>query len=200
VLYRRVGLASWLSAVWRLTEGRSLMERAQAPEVATLRERRFDALYARCEQAIYAYLWRVTGDRQVASDLCQETFLRAWQHIGKIESYAQPEGWLFRVATNLALNDRRHRATVGAHLSLREEYGPSASDPARWVAEHDAVHAALLALPTHLRAALIMREVHGLSFDEVAQALGTTHAAAKMTLTRAREQFRRIYLGEEGRQ
>jgi RNA polymerase sigma-70 factor (ECF subfamily) len=164
------------------------------------REERFDSLFQCFEREIYGYLWRITGDRQTASDLCQETFLRAWQHLDRISGYAEPARWLFRVATNLALNDRRHRATVGTPLPLREEHGPSASDPAGHVVERDAVHTTLLTLPVHLRAALILREVHGLSFDEVARVLGTTHAAAKMTLTRAREQFRRHYLGEEGHQ
>jgi len=72
-------------------------------------ERDFDALFERCEARIFGYLWRVTGDRHVASDLCQETFLRAWQHIAKVSGYERPEAWLWRVATNLALNHRRTR-------------------------------------------------------------------------------------------
>jgi RNA polymerase sigma factor (sigma-70 family) len=103
------------------------------------------------------------------------------------------------VATNLALNSRRRRDTrVGLPTSLNEAFLPAVSDPAWQIAERDAVHATLLALPANMRAALVLREVYGLSCQEVARALGITHAAAKMTLSRAREQFRRRYRQEEG--
>jgi RNA polymerase sigma factor (sigma-70 family) len=161
-------------------------------------ERDFDALFARCEAMIFGYLWRVTGDRHAASDLCQETFLRAWQHFAKVSGYAQPEAWLWRVATNLALNHRRTRATHAADVVLLDaDRDPAASDPAWRVAMRASVHATLLALPPKPRAALVLREVYGLSFAEVAAALGCTPAAAKMTLSRARERFRRLYTAEQ---
>lgn len=186
----RRNLPRWLDPIWRLAaQGTGGIA---APTSA--RETRFDALFQRRERELYAYLYRLTGDRQTASDLTQETFLRAWQHFDKIGGYTEPEGWLFRVATNLALNERRHRAIVGSHAPLPEDQGSASSDPAWHVAERDAVLSTLLALPAHMRAALILREVHGLAFDEVARALGITHAAAKMTLTRARERFRLAYL------
>lgn len=172
---------------------------AEKSASARLAERDFDALFAQCERQVYGYLWRITGDRQLASDLCQETFLRGWQHFDTIRAYDSPLGWLLRVATNLALNARRRRTTrVGIPLSLDEELSPAVSDPAGQVAERDAVHATLLALPANMRAALVLREVYGLSFEEVARTLGITHAAAKMMLSRAREQFRRRYRQEEG--
>ena len=158
-------------------------------------ERDFDALFERCEARIFGYLWRVTGDRHAASDLCQETFLRAWQHFAKVSGYEQPEAWLWRVATNLALNHRRTRATHAADAALHDaDRDPTASDPAWRVAVRVSVHATLLALPPKMRAALVLREVCGLSFAEVAETLDTTPAAVKMTLSRAREQFRERYL------
>lgn len=160
-------------------------------------EQDFDALFERCEARIFAYLWRMTGDRHAASDLCQETFLRAWQHFAKVSGYTQPEAWLWRVATNLALNHRRMRATHASEVTLSDDdRDPAASDPAWRVDVRASVHATLLALPPKARAALVLREVYGLSFAEVAAALGCTPAAAKMTLSRARERFRRLYTAE----
>lgn len=171
-------------------------EREAHTEVAT--EADFDALFAQCERQVYGYLWRITGDQHLASDLCQETFLRAWQHFEKIRAYESPLGWLLRVATNLALNSRRRRNTrAGLPMKLSEELSPAASDPAWHIAERDAVRLILLALPANMRAALVLREVYGFSCEEVARALGITHAAAKMTLSRAREQFRQRYRREE---
>ena len=63
----------------------------------------FEAFFWRYERDILGYLWRLTGDEQAAYDLSQETFVRAWQHFDRIASYERPGGWLFRVATNLAL-------------------------------------------------------------------------------------------------
>ena len=69
------------------------------------------------EPGIYGYLWRITGDRQLASDLSQETFLRAWHSFAKVRGYENQATWLLHVATNLALNSRRRRTTwIGALL------------------------------------------------------------------------------------
>jgi RNA polymerase sigma-70 factor (ECF subfamily) len=140
----------------------------------------------------------VTGDEQAACDLSQETFLRAWQHVAKVSAYDQPRAWLFRIATNLALNYRRGRlARAGFAAGNIETRHPASSDPAWRLAERDLVRETLLDLPPRQRAGLVLREVYGLTCEEVALALGVSHAAAKMLLCRAREQFRECYRREE---
>jgi len=80
----------------------------------------FESFFRAHEARLSAYLWRMTGDQQSASDLCQETFLRAWQRYDTIRAYDQPDAWLFRVATNLALQlARRRKAPVGAAARWR---------------------------------------------------------------------------------
>jgi RNA polymerase sigma-70 factor (ECF subfamily) len=69
----------------------------------------FERFFNAHEAQITGYLYRVTGDAQSASDLSQETFLRAWQHFDRIRSYERPGAWLTRVATNLALQHLRRR-------------------------------------------------------------------------------------------
>ncbi len=158
----------------------------------------FEAFFREHERAIFSYLYRMTGDEQAAYDLSQETFVRAWQRYERIRGYEQPVAWLFRVATNLALNHRRGRASpVRATLSLDAEMDPAGSDPSWRFAERDAIREALLAMPPRQRAALVLREVYGLSGEDVAAALGISHGAAKMLLSRAREQFRRHYSAKE---
>lgn len=200
---RRQRSRAWSARLSHAAQRHSWIARAaerEAPAATTI-EADFDALFAQYERQVYGYLWRVTGDQHLASDLCQETFLRAWQHFEKIRAYESPLGWLLRVATNLALNSRRRRDTrAGLPISLSEELSPAASDPAWRIAERDSVHTTLLALPANMRAALVLREVYGLSCEEVGRALGITHAAARMTLSRAREQFRQRYRREEGHQ
>jgi RNA polymerase sigma-70 factor, ECF subfamily len=147
---------------------------------------------------ISGYLWRMTGDEQGASDLCQEAFLRAWQHFERIRAYEQPDAWLMRVATNLALQHLRRRSTpVGAARPLNEESSPGASDPGRHFAERDLVREVLLELPAKPRAMLVLREIYGLTGEEVAEALGMKREAVKVALWRARAQFRTAYLRKE---
>jgi RNA polymerase sigma-70 factor, ECF subfamily len=160
----------------------------------------FDDFFQRHERAVFGYLWHLTGSRELASDLRQETFVRAWRHYEKIRAYDKPLGWLLRVASNLALSHRQR--TRGRGVDASGDQGgddPAASDPAGHVVEQQLVRDTLLALPPKMRAALVLREVCGLSFAEVAETLDTTPAAAKMTLSRAREQFRERYLRAGGR-
>jgi RNA polymerase sigma-70 factor (ECF subfamily) len=150
------------------------------------------------ERAILNYLWRLTGDEQSAYDLTQETFLRAWTHFDQVRGYENPRGWLFHVATNLGLTAVTRGKRVASHpLDDDRGAGPEVSDPARRLVERDLVRATLLRLNPQRRAALVLREVYGLNGLELAKALGTTEVAARMTLSRAREQFRELYLREE---
>jgi len=154
----------------------------------------FEAFFARYEQPIFGYIYRMTGDEQTAHDLCQEAFLRAWQHFDKIQGYTYPSAWLFRVAANLALSHLRRRASpVGGARLLGDDDGPARSDPAMHLVESDLVAQTLRDLPPKQRSALVLREIYGLSCEEVGQALGMTREAVKMALWRAREQFRRRY-------
>ncbi|MGZ3600548.1 MAG: RNA polymerase sigma factor [Ktedonobacterales bacterium] len=161
----------------------------------------FECFFLKFEPQVTGYLWRMTGDQAMASDLCQETFLRAWQHFEKIRHYDKPGAWLMRVATNLALQHlRRRTAPVGAAQSLDKSFDPGVSDPGGRIAMRDLVRETLLALPDKPRAMLILREVYGFSGDEVAQTLGMSRAAVKVALWRARAQFRTAYLRKDGGQ
>lgn len=158
----------------------------------------YDAFVREHERAILNYLWRLTGDEQSAYDLAQEVFLRAWQRFDQVRGYDNPRAWIFRVATNLALTSLTRRRPLSSEAALSPERGPEMSDPARRLIERDVVRATLQRLTPQRRAALCLREVYGLSCAEVAKALGISEPAARMTLSRAREQFRELYLREEG--
>lgn len=159
----------------------------------------YEAFIREHQRAILNFLWRMTGDEQGAYDLTQEVFMRAWRQFDKVRGYDRPRAWLFRVATNLALTSLAGRKTTLTSVdALDDGQQPSASDPAWRVAERDLVRVALDGLPPQRRAALTLREVYGLSCAEVARALGISDAAARMTLSRAREQFRTLYLREGG--
>ena len=156
----------------------------------------FEAFFHEYEGRVFGYLLRMTGNEQAAHDLSQETFVRAWQHFDRIAAYDSPIGWLLRVATNLALTARRRN---GSPVALPEgDDEPSGGDPAQRIAEVDAVQRALLGLAPKQRAALVLREVYGLTCEEVGQALGVSRDAAKMLLLRWRQRFRARYEGDQG--
>lgn len=159
----------------------------------------YEAFVREHQRAILNYLWRMTSDEQAAYDLTQEVFVRAWRHFSKLRGYERPRGWLFRVATNLALSGfAARKAPLASIDALGADQGPAVSDPAWRVVERDLVRATLDGLSPRRRAALTLREVYGCSMAEVAQALGVSEVAARMTLSRAREQFRERYLKEQG--
>lgn len=155
----------------------------------------FEGFFRQFERIVFGYLFRMTGQEQLANDLSQETFVRAWQHFATISAYAQPKAWLLRVATNLALNQlRRQAAPVGAAIALESANDPASSDPTVRLAERDLVRQTLLVLAPRQRAALVLREVYGVPYDEVAAMLAISPTATRMLLWRAREQFRIHYL------
>ena len=155
----------------------------------------FEAFFLQHEHAIFGYLLRLTGDEQSAHDLSQEAFLRAWQHYDKIRGYDHPAAWLFRVASNLAISHLRRRSSpVGSAKLLGDDDSPARSDPAMRFIEVDLVEQTLLELPPKQRAALVLREVYGFSCEEIGVTLGMSRDAVKMSLWRAREQFRVRYV------
>ena len=197
----RWALGAVLGARWfqrdSLAEAPDTRSRAEAPATPATRAPRdassdpFEAFVAAHEGALFGYLWRMTGDTSVAYDLRQEVFIRAWRNFARVRAYERPLAWLYRVATNLALNHRRDQRASVTLTGIADE--PAESDHAWRLAERDQVRATLLALPPRERAALALREGQGLSCNEVAQSLSVSPAAARTLLWRARERFRDLY-------
>lgn len=152
----------------------------------------FEALFRRYEPQLTGYLWRMTGDMEMARDLCQETFVRAWQHYATVREYERLAQWLYRVATNLALNQRRRPPTASL-----ADHEPISAEPVTNVAERELVRSILQALPPKQRALLVLREVQEFTYAELGTMLDMSPDAVKMALSRAREQFRQRYLRED---
>jgi putative glutamine amidotransferase len=152
-----------------------------------------DTLIATHRQPIERHLRRRVGDRSLAEDLAQEVFVRAWQHAPAGLSELRLRAWLYRVATNAAIDALRARAVRpladGALLdALDRAVAPEAED-------HDerlAIEAALAQLPARERA-LVTLQFAGYGPTDAARLLQTTPEAARKRLTRARECFRRAY-------
>lgn len=137
-------------------------------------------------------VYRMCGDANLAEDAAQEAFIRAWQHLPKYKPRSPFRNWVYRIATNVALDVlRRERETVDVDdvpLATQED-GP---DVALEKSERgERVRQAVLALPPASRAVLVLREYEGLSYQEIAETLGIPIGTVMSRLNYARSQLRK---------
>ena len=160
-----------------------------------------EELFARHHAEIYAYLMRMMRDGDLAADLAQDTFIRAYRALESLEDRAKARAWLYQIAHRIALDEIRHRRIVRFLPLTGESYGaaPSAEHLAMEMRLSGPLARALARIPERQRAALLMAEVGDLSGLELADALGVSHVAARALLTRARESLRQA-LADEKRQ
>jgi RNA polymerase sigma-70 factor (ECF subfamily) len=154
-------------------------------------------LFDHYSDAIFAYLYRLVGNRDVAEELAQESFLRAYRARQRLMQAANQRAWLYRVATNAAFDHlRRGRKFAWLPWSRADDLHAPQPDVAEAANQRDALEKAFQALPVDYRAPLLLHSYDGLSVAEVADALGISEGAVKMRLRRARELFRRAYSPE----
>jgi RNA polymerase sigma-70 factor (ECF subfamily) len=165
----------------------SLVERAQYGDRDA-----FAALVERYQQPLGSYLWRLSRDRDLALDLTQETFLRAYRSIGAMPAGLQVRPWLYRIATNLAYDEfRRRRRFRRLPIGAREDLaGQDESVP---VEERELVQRALARLRQNDQKVLLLCAVEQLSYREVATILHCSSEAVRKQFARAKERFRIAY-------
>lgn len=137
---------------------------------------------------MFRFLRRVTGSREVAEDLLQETFLRVVRAQQEYREQGQERAWLFRIARNVLLNRRRRQ---GRSPQLGELGEAAAPVPGPRPLERIGLHRALVDLEEKLREAFLLREVGGLGYQEIAVACDTTRDAVRSRIHRARMELRR---------
>jgi len=153
----------------------------------------FDALFRRWASPLLRYLARMLRDDAAAEDLVQEAFLRVHRARDRYVPDARFSTWLYRIATNLALNELRRPRRRARHEPPDGEVGPELAAPA---AEPEGVFDArrraerllgvLEELPGKQRAALCLAALEGLSYAEVAEAIEVSEPAVKALVHRAR--------------
>jgi RNA polymerase sigma-70 factor (ECF subfamily) len=152
----------------------------------------FNQLILRWERPIFALAYRVIGREEDARDVCQETFLRAFRALPGFKGQAKFSSWLYRIALNLCRDwiRRQRRAPVmqapeGVDLvDLVSERGPSESIE-ELVARQELsaiVEQAMTLLPEEQRTAIILKEYHGMTFQEIADLQGCPLSTVKTRL------------------
>jgi RNA polymerase sigma-70 factor (ECF subfamily) len=157
-----------------------------------------EGLFARHHVEINAYLVRMVRDPELAADLAQDAFIRAYRAYATLDDQAKARAWLYQIAHRVALDEIRRRRIIRFVPWAGESRGaaPSAERLAMDARLSGDLERALKRIPERQRSALLLAEVHDLTGLELAAALGTSHVAARALLTRARESLRRA-LAEE---
>lgn len=178
----------------------TLVERAQAGEQAA-----FATLIEAHSDRIYSYLARMLNDREEALDLAQETFVRAWESMGRFRGGAAFSTWLYRIATNLAIDSLRRKGRRGHEEALDAPLETDDGDTERQLADpatspdqevvlrelRREVRRAVAEMAPGLRTVLVMYDFQQMTYEEIAEALRVPLGTVKSRLFNARRVLRR---------
>ena len=162
----------------------------------------FNELILRWERSIYALAYRTLGREEDARDVCQETFLRAFRGLSAFKGQAKFSSWLYRIALNLcrdAMRRERRTPLVGvsegidpSELAARQPSpAPSVEDLVAQAELSRHVASAMRRLPEDQRTAIVLKEYHDLTFQEIADLMGCPLSTAKTRLYQGLSVLRR---------
>jgi RNA polymerase sigma-70 factor (ECF subfamily) len=179
-------------------------ERALLSGLCSGEETAYELLIERFERPVFNLVSRLTDNRADSPDVVQEVFLKVFRNVGSFRGDSSLKTWIYRIAVNEARNHRRwfgrHRKQeVGLETGLGRAHGGAQwlTDPGRSPLEQTLDHetqavieAALGELNPNFRAALVLREVEGLSYEEIAEILEISLGTVKSRILRGREALR----------
>jgi RNA polymerase sigma-70 factor (ECF subfamily) len=151
----------------------------------------FGRLVRKYHRLVVGVAYHLTGDAATAEDVAQETFLRAWQHLPRFEPRRAVSfrAWLCRIARNRALDVIRRRREVEPLDPRRADPGPTPAAQASRAEVAAAVRAAIGRLPEASRETVVLRELEGLSYAEIAAALDVPIGTVMSRLHAARKRL-----------
>jgi RNA polymerase sigma-70 factor (ECF subfamily) len=160
----------------------------------------FDEVYSQHAEMVYNLALRLAGDREEAADLTQEIFLRVFRHLGRFRGGSTLKTWIYRVAINHCRSRLGRRRVPTRPLDDetagdRLEPADPRRDPEQRAMAGDAgrrVAGALRLLPPVFREAVVLRDLEGLAYGEIAEVLGVRLGTVRSRLARGRDQLRQI--------
>lgn len=177
-----------------LANVKELVRRSQTKD-----QQAFAELVSLYQDKVYSLSYHLTGDATEAQDLAQEVFLRAYLHIGTFRQEADFGTWLHRITVNVWLNSRRKQKgplvisldtpIVTEDGEMAREVAAAQPDPLEMTTERELqqlVRRALQELPADFRAVLVLREIEGYNYEEIARLLRCSLGTVKSRLNRAR--------------
>lgn len=161
-------------------------------------EEAFVLIYEHFSPQIHRYVYRLVNSQEMADDITQETFLKAFQNIRGIAQDSNVSAWLYRIASNACFDVLRRRKLI-TWMPILEENDKSdefaSDDFTPRVVEADLVRRTLLGIPPALAVCLVLRSVEGFSCEEIAEILKIPKGTVFSRLARAREAFIKVYGG-----
>jgi RNA polymerase sigma-70 factor (ECF subfamily) len=174
------------SGSWEGTSTGALVEKAQSGD-----SQAFEALYRRLVGRVYALCLRMARDAQRAEELTQDVFVRAWERLGSFRGESKFTTWLHRLAVNVVLQDGRSKGRREAREELT-------ADPGEYLGRVTEVfpgtrmdlERAIASLPEGARKVLVLRDVYGYKYDEIAKMQDVALGTVKAQIHRARKMMR----------
>ena len=164
----------------------------------------FESLVHLYEKRVFALTLRMGGNREDAAEAAQEAFLAAWQGLAFFRGDSSFSTWLYRLASNACVDllrrESRHRTAAGPSLDDEElnlevpDAMPSPQDEAERRELREEIERGLAALSPEHREVLVLRELHQLSYDEIAETLDLDVGTVKSRISRGRKQLRNFLL------
>lgn len=167
---------------------------AEDPLIARSRggdPRAFDLLVERYQDRVYDLAYRITGHHADAQDAAQEAFVKAYRALRTFRGAASFSTWLHRIAVNAALDAvRRRPPTRSASAETARASIDPLGDRAERAEVRERIHGAIAALPLDHRAVVVLRDVQGWSYEEIALIVGIPVGTVRSRLARGREALR----------
>jgi RNA polymerase sigma-70 factor, ECF subfamily len=158
--------------------------------------RAFSELVRRYQAVVYRSCYRILGEREDAKDASQEAFIRAYRKLGTFRGRSTFKTWMLRVAINVSLNERERRKLPRTDVGSAESV-PGSDSPEADVMSIEAtaqIHQALQLLRPDHRAAIVLRDLEGLTYRETAEVLGIVEGTAKSWVHRGREALKGLLM------
>lgn len=167
----------------------------------------FETLMSTYEKKIYCLCLRMMGNACDGEDAAQEAIFRIWRQIGQFQEKSSFSTWVYRITASVCIDALRKRERVShSSLDALQEQGFDTPDDAPTPEQTLQLHErrkhmaqAITLVPDGMRAVFLLRDVHGLSIKETADALGLSSGTVKSRLSRAREQIAAILSRDEVR-
>ena len=169
----------------------------------------YEVLIEQFQQPVFSLVYRLLDDPSEASDVVQEVFLKIFRNIGSFRGNSSLKTWIYRIALNEAYNHRRwftrhKRQEVGLEKEDSDSlsFGDILPDPGRSafdiVSDHEThalIEQALADVNPTFRAAVVLRDIEDLSYDEIAEVLGVSLGTVKSRILRGREALKKSLAG-----
>ena len=181
------------------TVERALIKRASRGDADA-----FEQLLSGQETRMYAVALRMCGNREDAQDCVQEAMIRVYRALNSFKGQSSFSTWVYRVTMNSCLDElrkRKSRAATSLDAMIDNGFAPSDDEhtPERRALQSEqkrVLEKAIAALPEDMRAAIVLRDIQGCSYDEIATILDTNVGTIKSRISRGREKLRGVLSGK----